>query len=79
MFTRNFQFCRPECSERQPGCHSHCEYHAERKKIFEELKAKNNIHKEVLHYTAEQKTKNHDYNIKCKRRFAGSNWRRYGK
>lgn len=76
MFTRNFQFCKPDCSERRPGCQDHCEFHAERKKLFVELKAKADKGREADCYALERKIKNRSFAAKKKRGFAGSSWRR---
>lgn len=71
-----FHFCEPDCPRRKPGCQDHCEFHAERKRIYEERKAQLNVGKEAAHYTHEAKAKNFDRRIKRERSFSGNTWRR---
>lgn len=71
-----FQFCEPNCPRRKPGCQDHCEYHAKRKQLYKELKAKTDAGKEAYHYTYETKAKNFDRRIKRGRTFQKSAWRR---
>ena len=75
----NFHFCRPKCESRTPGCQDHCDFYAERRKVWDELKAKANADRDTRQYLAFQISKNIDNSVKNKKRFAGHAWRRYGK
>ena len=74
-----FQFCKPNCEKRKPGCQDRCDFYAERRKLWDERKAILNADKEARQYTTDQKAKNFDTTVKNKKGFAGHNWRRYGR
>lgn len=75
----SFWFCKPNCPDRKPACQDHCEFHAERKRIYAEKKAKAESGKKADQYVSEAKANNYDRRVKRERAFGGSKWRRTGR
>lgn len=48
-----FLFCPPDCPDRKPACHSHCEKYRKRKAEYERLKAIEDKEREGRVYVAQ--------------------------
>lgn len=49
--TRYFFDCKPDCKERKPGCHDHCERYLTKRAQLDEINRQKTLEKEAKSYT----------------------------